>query len=68
MPVDPFSSIPSINGGDAGPSNAQADAGQTSNVGGLFSPFYFGGSGGGLTGSISTIALIGVVLWFLFKK
>ena len=58
---------PSFTGGSAGPSDADASVGQTVDSGGLFSPFYFGGSGGGMT-SFYTLAILGLVLWWTIGK
>lgn len=67
--ADAFSSVPSINGGDAGPSNAETgDLFSTTNP--VFSsPFIVGGSGGGVTmvAVILSITLVGVVIWILKK-
>lgn len=62
-----ISGAPSFSGGDAGPSRASSDAGQTVKTGGMFQPFYFGGSGGGATGFIAVLGLV-FALWMLFKK
>lgn len=62
-----ISGAPSFSGGDAGPSQAQADAGQSVKAGGLFSPFYFGGSGGGATGFIAVLGLV-FLLWKFLSK
>lgn len=57
------SSIPSINGGDSGPALSGSDLTSRQDTGGLFSPFYFGGSGGGATGFLAVLALVVMILW-----
>jgi len=61
--MDPLSSIPSINGGDAGPSSADAMFGGVNYNTPYSSPFIFGGSGKGVNqSSASWPALVGFAL------
>lgn len=56
-----------VNGGDAlsGADNSAPFYG--GDQGGMFSPMYFGGSGGGATGFLSVV-ILGVVLWWVLKS
>jgi len=58
--------VPSVTGGDA-QSDSFSDNFGRFDSGGLISPWYFGGSGGGLTGGIAVLALV-LVLWKILKK
>lgn len=58
--MDPFSTIPSINGGDAGPSSANSKFGDTPYSAPYSAPFIFGGSGKGVDqSSTSWPAIVG---------
>lgn len=72
-PMDPFSSIPSINGGDAGPSSADAMFGASWYEAPYSAPFIFGGSGAGVDQSstswptVAAFGLVALVLLFAVK-
>jgi hypothetical protein len=61
------SGIPSINGGDAGPSSADSAFGDSFFGSPSFSaPFVFGGSGGAVTSTMLVIALaVGGLIWLI---
>lgn len=72
--MDPFTSAlagggggPSFTGGAAGPATSGSDLASRQDTGGLFSPFYFGGSGGGSTGFILAIGMV-LIVWKMFPQ